>query len=55
MISHRARMQHAMPKDVTFKQFCDIKYMSDAMCDIESDPFDVNNIVLLKEISRQIL
>ena len=40
MISHRARMQHAMPKDVTFKQFCDIKYMSDAMCDIESDPFD---------------
>ena len=37
LLSHRARMPHAMPKNVTFEQFCDFAYMCDAMCDIPSE------------------
>ena len=33
-------MQNALPENVTFKQFCDLKYMSEAMCGIDSDAFD---------------
>ena len=37
LLTHRARMQHAMPEKITFEQFCDFDYMCTAMCDIPSD------------------
>ena len=40
VISHRARMQNALPENVTFQQFCNLKHMSEAMCSIDSEAFD---------------
>merc|ERR1711871_545731 len=37
ILSHRSRMQHAMPKNITFEQFCDFDYMCTAMCDISQE------------------